>query len=115
MSPGLGDIFPLPLEAQLSFLIGAMVVLGYFMVSRWRFPSLKALQIRVASFQLVFTTAIGTVLFFYGVIYHFAVAFFVLSWTYVGTACVLSAIRLIAGKKAKVLADFEPEPDSDVE
>lgn len=88
-----------------------MIILGYFMVSRWKFPSLKSLQIRVASFQLVFMTVISAVFIFYGLLHHFALVFFGISWAYVVIAWILSIIRLISGKKSKTLEDFEPEPD----
>lgn len=87
----------------------ALVLLGYFMVSYWKFPSLKALQVRVASFQLVFATAMITSLGFYGLIYHFSVVFLIGAWLYVAAACVLSVIRLLAGRKSQTLKDFEPE------
>jgi CDP-diacylglycerol--serine O-phosphatidyltransferase len=88
-----------------------MVILGYFMISRWKFPSLKSLHVRVASFQLVFLSVISAVLIFYGLLHHFALVFFVFSWGYILTAWVLSLIRLISGRKSKTLEDFEPEPD----
>lgn len=88
-----------------------LIVLGFFMISRWKFPSLKTLQIRVKSFQLVMLTVISAIIFFYGVLHHFPVMFFCISWTYVVVAWILSLIRLISGKKSKTLEDFEPEPD----
>lgn len=91
-----------------------MILLGYFMVSRWKFPSLKTLHIRVSSFQVVFLTVIVTVLIFYGILHHFALVFFVMSWTYLIIAWILSIVRLISGKKSKTLEDFEPE-DEDLE
>lgn len=88
-----------------------MILLGYFMISRWKFPSLKTLHIRVASFQLVFLIVISAVLIFYGLLHHFSVVFFIFAWGYILTAWVLSLIRLISGRKSKTLEDFEPEPD----
>jgi len=88
-----------------------MIVLGYFMISRWKFPSFKTLRIRVSSFQMVFITAMTAVIFFYGVLHHFAVVFFFISWFYLVVAWVLSIIRLISGKKSKTLEDFEPEEE----
>ncbi|CCB86664.1 CDP-alcohol phosphatidyltransferase family protein [Parachlamydia acanthamoebae] len=99
------------LETQAWFLISAFVVLGYFMISRWKFPSFKSLHVRVASFQLVFCIVVAAVLIFYGIVQHFPLLFFILSWTYVLIAWTLSLIRLISGKKSKTLEDFEPEPE----
>ena len=90
-----------------------MIVIGYFMISRWKFPSLKNLHIRVANFQIVFLTVIAAVFIIYGLLTHFAVVFFCLSWSYLIIAWVLSIARLIAGKKAKALEDYEPAPDDD--
>jgi CDP-diacylglycerol--serine O-phosphatidyltransferase len=105
------QLFSISEEARAWILFLQMIILGYFMVSRWKFPSLKSLQIRVASFQLVFLTVITAVLIVYGLLNHFALAFFSISWLYVVIAWILSIIRLISGRKSKTLEDFEPEPD----
>jgi len=91
----------------------AMVVLGYFMVSRWKFPSLKILHIRVPSFHLAFLTVIFAVFLLYGIVNFFPVVLAIISWGYILLAGILSIIRIIAGKKSKTLADFEPEPEDD--
>ncbi len=92
-------------------LIVMMILLGYLMVSRWKFPSLKNLHVRVASFQIVFLTVIGAVFFFYGIIHFFPIVFFGFSWMYVGVSLVLSIIRVISGRNSKTLEEFEPDPD----
>lgn len=89
-------------------LCAIMIVLAYFMVSRWKFLSLKTLRIRVGSFRLVFLTALCAVFILYGIVNHFPVVFFVVSWAYLIVAWILSIVRLIAGKKLKTLEDFEP-------
>lgn len=88
-----------------------LIILGYCMISRWKFPSIKNLHIRVASFQMVILTVFFAVLLFYGVLHAFSLVFFILSWGYILLAWVLSMIRIIAGRKSKTLEDFEPEPD----
>lgn len=98
-------------ETRMWILFFQLIIIGYLMVSRWKFPSLKSLQIRVASFQLVFLTVVSAVLIFYGLLHRFAIVFFALSWGYILVAMTLSLIRLISGKKLKTLEDFEPEPD----
>lgn len=92
-----------------------LIVIGYFMISRWKFPSLKNLHIRVASFQVVLFTVIAAVFIIVGLLTQFAAVFFFLSWAYLIVAWVLSLARLIAGKKTKTLEDYEPEPDDDEE
>jgi len=94
-------------------MIGVLVVLGYFMVSRWKFPSAKALHFRVHSFYLVFAIGVIAVLMLYGILDYFAEVFFIVSWLYLLIAWSLSFIRLIAGKRSKTLVDFEPEDDHD--
>ncbi|MDP1879582.1 MAG: CDP-alcohol phosphatidyltransferase family protein [Parachlamydiaceae bacterium] len=89
----------------------AMILLGYCMISRWKFPSIKTLRIRVKSFQALFLTVVIAVFILYGVLHFFALVSMVLSWSYVIIAWILSIIRLIAGRKSKTLEDFEPEPD----
>lgn len=88
-----------------------MIILGYFMVSRWKFPSLKVLHFRVPSFQLVFLTVIFAIFVLYGILYYFPIMLATVSWGYILLALVLSAIRLIAGKKSKTLEEFEPEEE----
>ncbi len=89
----------------------ALLLLGYCMISRWKFPSIKTLEIRVASFRIVFLTVLAAVLIFFGILHYFALVFLVLSWSYVFIAWTLAVIRLIAGRKSKTLEEFEPEPD----
>lgn len=88
-----------------------LIVIGYFMISRWKFPSLRTLRIRVASFQSVFLSALSAVFIFYGIFHHFALVFAFVSWLYIVIAWTLSIIRLISGKKSQTLVDFEPEEE----
>lgn len=90
-----------------------MVALGYFMVCRLKFPSLKMLHFRIPSFQLAFFTVVTAVFILYGILYFFAVILALAAWSYVILALILSIIRMIAGKKSKTLEDFEPEPDDE--
>jgi CDP-diacylglycerol--serine O-phosphatidyltransferase len=88
-----------------------LLFLGYCMVSRWKFPSIKTLEIRVASFRTVFLTVLSAVFIFFGILHYFPLVFLVLTWGYVAVALSLSIARLIAGRKSKTLEEFEPEPD----
>lgn len=102
-------------DARAWVLFFAMIAIGYFMISRWKFPSAKSLNIKVASFKMVFYTVLFAVFFFYGILNHFPVIFFLLSWGYIVLAWILSLIRVLAGRKSKSLEDFEPEPDDSLE
>lgn len=96
-------------------MFGVLITLGYFMISRWKFPSFKTLHVRVSSFQVVFFTVVTAVVVFYGILNHFAAIFFLISWAYLIIAWILSIARMITGKKSKTLEDFEPEPDDSEE
>ena len=89
----------------------AMFVLGYLMVCRLKFPSLKMLDFRVPSFHLIFFTVVAAVFVLYGLLYFFPLVLALVSWAYILLAMVLSIIRLIAGKKSKTLEEFEPDSD----
>ena len=110
-SPFVEKYFPLAAETKAIILSSLMIVLGYFMVSRWKFPSSKALHFRVPSFQLVFFTVILAIFVFYGILYFFSIMLTILTWGYILLGWTLSIIRLIAGKKSKTLADFEPDQE----
>lgn len=92
-------------------LSAALILLGYCMISRWKFPSVKALEMRVASFQTLFLTVLAAVFIFYGILHYFPFIFLVITWSYVFIAWTLAIIRKIAGRKSKTLEEFEPEPD----
>lgn len=94
-------------------LISLMIILGFFMVSKWKFPSLKTLHFRVPSFQLVLMTVVLAIFVLYGMFQFFPVMIMVVSWGYLLLGWVLSIIRLIAGKKSKTLEDFEPEEEEE--
>lgn len=97
--------------AQTSIMTGVTLVLGYFMVCRFKFPSAKFLHFRVPSFQLVFVAVIFAFFLLYGVLYFFPITLAALTWGYIVIGWGITAIRLIAGKKSKTLADFEPHHD----
>ncbi|KAG6559194.1 CDP-alcohol phosphatidyltransferase [Candidatus Rhabdochlamydia oedothoracis] len=103
------NYFSLSEEAHAITLSIVMIILGYFMVSRWKFPSSKALHFRVPSFQLVFGTVISAIFIFYGTLYFFPIMLTIVTWSYILLGWTLSIIRLIAGRKSKTLVDFEPE------
>lgn len=105
--------FPWAVDWRGVILPSAMIVLGFFMVSKWKFPSLKMLHFRVPSFYLVILTAVVALLVLYGIFYFFPLILAMISWGYVVLGWVLSIIRLIAGKKSKTLEDFEPEDDDE--
>ena len=88
-----------------------MILLGYLMVCRLKFPSLKVLHLKIPSFHLALLSVVSAVFVLYGILYFFAEILVILAWSYVLLALALSFIRLIMGKKSKTLEDFDPEPD----
>lgn len=110
-SPDLHSWLTFSSHAQVWILFFSLMLLGYLMISRWKFFSFKSLQIRVGSFQVILLTAVSAVLIFYGISQYFAMTLFILSWLYVVVALILSMIRYVAGKRLKQLEEFEPDPD----
>jgi CDP-diacylglycerol--serine O-phosphatidyltransferase len=110
-SPFQEKYFPIASDTKAIVLTSIMIVLGYFMISRWKFPSVKMLQIKVPSFHLVFSTVVLTLFLLYGVLHFLPLVMLVATWSYIILAWILSIIRLIAGKKSKTLEDFEPEQE----
>lgn len=98
-------------DLRAKILIVTMVVLGYLMISRWKFPSTKALQLRVAPAPLILWTVILGLVIIYAAIYYFPVVLFALSWGYVLIGWLLSIVRLILGRKSKSLEGFYPDAD----
>lgn len=111
MSQEAAAYLPYSRELHAIVMIVVMLIIGYLMISRWKFPSQKNLDIRVASFRRVFLFVLGAVITFYGFIYHFPLVFMILSWLYIAVAFSLSTYRLIAGRRNKVLEEFEPAED----
>jgi len=108
-SPLAAKICPWSEQTRSIILICVMIILGYLMISRWKFPSVKSLNFRVPSFQLVFVTVIAAIFVLYGILYYFPVMLLISCWGYVILALILSVIRIIAGQKSHTLIDFEPE------
>ena len=88
-----------------------MIMIGYLMICKWKFPSLKTLHIRVPSFHLILFTVLLAIFILYGIFYYLPIVLILGSVGYILTGCILTIIRLIAGKKSKTLVDFEPESD----
>lgn len=106
-------ILPMEVTTRAICLTVLMILLGYLMVSRWKFPSVKMLHFRVPSFQLVFMTAVFAIFVLYGILYFFPAMLAAISWSYVLLGLFLAIVRLIAGKKSKTLEEFEPDDDLD--
>jgi len=109
LAPYINEYFAISYVTRAVTLSITMGVLGYLMVSRLKFPSLKVLHFRIPSFHLAFFTVILSIFLLYGLFHYFAVVFFLISWGYILLALVLSLIRMFMGKKTKTLEDFDPD------
>src|SRR5690606_23402145 len=58
LSPFFTEFFTISQVMRACILTFANVALGYLMVSRWKFASLKALHFKVPSFNLAFVTVV---------------------------------------------------------
>ena len=104
---------PMSYHLKAIILTSFMIVLGYLMISKWKFPSLKALHFRVPSFHLILVTVILAIFILYGIFYYLPLVLIVCSLGYILLGCTLTIVRLIAGKKSKTLVHFEIEDDKD--
>lgn len=113
LSPKIHDWFALSTADRAVALIIVMTFLGYLMVCRLKFPSLKMLHIKIPSFHLAFLSVVTAVFVLYGILYFFPLILALIIWCYIFVSLILSFIRMVAGKKSKTLEEFEPEPDED--
>lgn len=109
ISPTAEAYFPFSISVRAAILAIVLLILGYFMISRWKFPSVKALHFRVPSIYLVFATGLFAAFVLFAIMDYFSEVYFALTWLYILIAWALSIIRKIAGKRSRVLSDFEPE------
>jgi CDP-diacylglycerol---serine O-phosphatidyltransferase len=111
ISPFAAQHFPFLKTIQNPVLLCIWVILGFFMISRWKFPSLKTFNFKVPSFPLVLITVITAIFIIYGALHFFSIMLMIIAWGYILLGIILSTIRIVAGKKSKTLEDFEPEHD----
>lgn len=112
-APYFKNLFDFSLETNAIILASVMVVIGYLMISRFKFPSVKTIRFRIRSFNLVFLGTVLAILFLYGILHHLPILLTVLSWGYIVVSLFLGLIRVIAGRKHKKLVDFEPADEDD--
>lgn len=113
VSPQFVQRFNLSQETNALVLSLLMIGLGFLMISRWKFPSLKVLRFRLPSSQLVLMTVLLALFILYGMLHFLPLLMLLISWGYIFLGVVLSTIRMIAGKKSKTLEDFEPEEEEE--
>lgn len=63
-------------------LIIVYVILGYLMVSRWKFPTLKTVHWHLPSFPLIFLSAIVAVFILWGLTHYFSLSLIIITYAY---------------------------------
>lgn len=95
-----------------SMIAGCMFfLLAYLMVSRWRFPSLKSINVRVRSLRLVVAIASLSSIVLVVALNNFPAALLLVSWGYVLIAWSFAIIRLAQGKRKAALDDTEEKEE----
>lgn len=112
-SPDTEEWFALTAATKSIVMSIAAFVIGYFMISRWKFPSIKTLHFRVRSSHLVLAAVLVALILIYGLSYNFALLFCVVVWSYVLLAWGLAVTRVVAGRRSKMLEEFEPDPEDE--
>lgn len=102
-------------QAHFRIIFSAVCLLGYFMISRWKFPSLKSLNFHVPSFHFACISVLLAIFLLYGMLHHFPMTFFLLSWSYILIPLGLSLIRLCLRKRSLVLVDFDLEEEEEIQ
>jgi CDP-diacylglycerol--serine O-phosphatidyltransferase len=111
LSPWIQPFFEITHSCRAVGLTSLMIILGYLMICRLKFPSLKMLHFKIPSFHLAFLMVVTAIFLLYGMLYFFSLILLLVAWLYIVTSLVLSLIRRIMGKKSKALEEFEPEPE----
>ncbi len=103
-------------ESAQRIMIGATLFVAYMMISRWRFPSLKSINIKIYSFHFITTLAFLAVLFFILLSNDFAISILTISWGYLFISWTLALYRLATGRRELAINDtFSQEVELDKE
>jgi CDP-diacylglycerol--serine O-phosphatidyltransferase len=113
MTPEANELFGLSLIGRAYVATALFVLLAYFMISRWKFPSLKSVQVRLSTFQIVLITGFIAAVILLCLPQHFAALLVGIFWSYLLVAWGLAITRIVAGRKNKALEDFEPESEDE--
>ena len=100
-------------ETRAILLSLGMVAIGYFMISKWKFPSLKTFHVKVPSLHLVLLCVISSICLLYGILYAFSLVFVAVSIGYCLIGIGLNLVKLAIGKKSTTLSDFTPFDDTE--
>lgn len=110
-SPWIAQLYSIDFWIKAVALSSGTLFVGFLMISKCKFMSLKSLRFKIDSFYMIFLMVIIAIFSLYGVIHHFSLVFCIFSWGYLLLGCVLTLVKLIVGKKIKTLEDFDPNLD----
>ncbi|MBI5273863.1 MAG: CDP-alcohol phosphatidyltransferase family protein [Chlamydiales bacterium] len=110
-SPICEEFFPIDMQTRIIIMICTLILLGYFMISRWKFPTLKTVRVKIRSVYLVFLSALLAMFILFGILHFMSLLFLICSLGYLMLGFVLSVIRKIAGKNSTTLEDFDPDKE----
>ncbi|MCI5053055.1 MAG: CDP-alcohol phosphatidyltransferase family protein [Simkaniaceae bacterium] len=74
------------------------IIIGYFMVSRWKFPTLKTAKWQIPSFPLIFCTALIAVFILWGVVHNLSLVLASFSFFYLIVGLIFSIMRKCQGE-----------------
>jgi CDP-diacylglycerol--serine O-phosphatidyltransferase len=89
----------IPDKIKLSLIASFALLLGYLMVSRSKFPSLKSLHVKVPTFDLIFLSVVIAVVILYGILYYLPIVLLALMISYVLFGMILTIVRFFSPKK----------------
>ncbi len=92
--------------------VAVFFLLAYLMVSRWRFQSLKSINVRVSSLRLIVIAASVSSIILLLALNNFSAALFLISWGYVLGAWAVACVRLAQGKRLAALDESEDKEEN---
>lgn len=101
------EYFPVSMQLRTIIMMITIVLLGYFMISRWKFPTIKTVRIQVLPIYLVFISALLAIFVLFGLIYFLSELFLLFSLGYLLLGLMLTLIRKWKKKDSSVLSDFD--------
>jgi len=107
------DYITISTEMRVMIMSGALSLIGYLMISRWRFPAFKAIRVRIDSIYLVLITVMIAIFTLFGILYFMPLLFLCVSFGYLFSGIILSTIRKFAAKGSTTLVEFDTDKDEE--
>jgi CDP-diacylglycerol--serine O-phosphatidyltransferase len=104
-------ISPLSHEMYATLSLLAAFFLGYLMVSRWRFPSLKAVHFRFTSAQLLLVVAALASVVLFLLLYNFILTCTLFSWGYILSSWLRALYYFFLGRRDLAIVENDKESE----